>query len=352
MTPAPTRRPSPLDRLSAADRFALLAVGAWLAWVMAAALLSGRPMSIGTPYVVAPLVTVAGVACGRLLAARFHTWPVVETLTVAAVAFVLMVPIYFNARAAVGVQLAALGGLAALASRGGGARKPAGEPGTGPRHWVAMVLAVGVMTIGVVLALLSDAATVLIAPLLGCAAWAIGRRSGPKPAIAIGVAAILVVSAATTGIWLAGRDSWLSAATIGLGSARHHLWNDALALWARHPVTGSGPGSFLDASPLTADPDTVTVHSSILQVGSELGVMGVILFAALLAAGFALAARGSQPAALIAVAAWAALGVHSFVDHLFEFPAVTLTAGVVLGWASVTPSGFGPRGPSKRAATT
>jgi len=76
----------------------------------------------------------------------------------------------------------------------------------------------------------------------------------------------------------------------------------------------------------------------LLQVGSELGVIGIILLGALLAGGLLFAARGSRPVALIAMAAWTALAVHSAIDHLEDFPIVAVMGGVVLGW-----SGFGVR---------
>ncbi len=66
--------------------------------------------------------------------------------------------------------------------------------------------------------------------------------------------------------------------------------------------------------------------------------MGCFLFAGLLVAGLAVAARGQRAAALIGMAAWTALGIHSAIDHLYEFPAVTFMAGLVLGWASSAPS--------------
>lgn len=75
-----------------------------------------------------------------------------------------------------------------------------------------------------------------------------------------------------------------------------------------------------------------------LQVGSELGLVGVLLFAAMLLAGLAIAGQGNRAASLIGMVAWTALGVHSVIDHLYEFPVVTLTAGVVLGWASSAPN--------------
>ncbi|HMR12148.1 MAG TPA: hypothetical protein PKE42_00295 [Arachnia sp.] len=78
-----------------------------------------------------------------------------------------------------------------------------------------------------------------------------------------------------------------------------------------------------------------------LQVAAEFGLVGVVGFALLLAAGIAVAARGPRGVAAIAIAAWAALGVHSMIDHLWEFPAVVLAAGLVLAWSGFGSSGAG-----------
>ena len=68
-------------------------------------------------------------------------------------------------------------------------------------------------------------------------------------------------------------------------------------------------------------------------MGAEFGSIGVILFLGILVAGAAVALQGRKPAALIAVAAWCALAIHSMIDHLYEYPLVVLTAGIVLGVA-------------------
>lgn len=75
------------------------------------------------------------------------------------------------------------------------------------------------------------------------------------------------------------------------------------------------------------------MHSSILQIGSEFGIVGAVLFLGILVAGTAVAAQGTRSQALIAVSAWSGLGIHSMIDHLYEFPVVTLLAGIVRGWA-------------------
>ena len=110
--------------------------------------------------------------------------------------------------------------------------------------------------------------------------------------------------------WLASRASWppMVAAPGGLSEVRRKLWADALALWAAHPVVGAGPGAFREYSQTAAsDPTLAMVHSSVLQVGSELGAVGVVLFAGLLVVGMVLAARSGGAAAVIGVTAWTCL---------------------------------------------
>ena len=57
----------------------------------------------------------------------------------------------------------------------------------------------------------------------------------------------------------------------------------------------------------------------------------------MLVLGVLLAARADRTRALIGVAAWSALAVHSMIDHLYEFPVVVVLAGIVIGWAGARP---------------
>ena len=82
---------------------------------------------------------------------------------------------------------------------------------------------------------------------------------------------------------------------------------------------------------------STTPLASRFQVASELGAVGVFLFGAMLAAGMNLAAQRGRGRALIGVAAWSALAVHSMIDHLYEFPIVVVLAGAVIGWAGARP---------------
>ena len=80
-----------------------------------------------------------------------------------------------------------------------------------------------------------------------------------------------------------------------------------------------------------------TAHSSLLQTGSELGAVGALLLVLLLVTTTVVAARRGGAGALIGVAAWTALGVHSMMDHLLEQAVLVLVAGIVVGWAGAAP---------------
>lgn len=145
---------------------------------------------------------------------------------------------------------------------------------------------------------------------------------------------LIAAMAGVAALWLGSRASWPSwlATAQSLSSARHTLWSDALSLWATQPFRGAGPGAFTPSSELASStPSLAAVHSLILQVGAELGVIGVVLLALVFVGGLVFAARGSRPVALIAMAAWTALAVHTSIDHLEDFPVVSFMGGVILG---------------------
>lgn len=335
-----TRVPRRVDPL---DVVGLAGVGSWLGWLIASTVITGRSLSPLSPYLVAPLFAVAGVAAGRWLAPRAHRWPVPAAVVGVGAAFVVgylitpgpgKLPLrYMNANAAAGVQLLALAGLAALSSR----------PFRAAERWARWLPHVALVTaLGVVLLNRSQAGTLVAIPVALVAVWVSVRRSGPPRALIFLAGLLSLGGAAAAALWLAAQPALPARVLAVLDPARKQLWDDAVNVWRAHPVTGGGPGSFAENSLLALDPDTSTAHSSLLQVGSELGVVGVALFVVLLVVGLSLAVRRDRAAAFISAAAWTALAIHSFVDHLYEFPAVTFTAALVLGWASGQNSSTSP----------
>lgn len=318
--------------LSRTDTLGLGVILLWLAWSVTAALLSGRGLPLTSPYVISPLVAMLGVLVGRRLATPNIRREVARGLLIVVAIVALGQPLiggprggplgYANADAALAIQITALAALAAV-----------GSIGTDRQLLITTTL----LAAWTGVATLSRAGVGLLVPLLVAFGIALVHRVRHRwRPVAAGTSSIVL--AAIGLVILASRDDWPTVATIAFDEARKALWSDAVTLWRESPVVGAGPGSFRGFSPLAQDLDLATAHSSILQVGAETGLIGVALFAALVAVGFLLIIEGSPSATLVASVAWSALVLHSFIDHLLEFPAVVLVAGAVVGWASATDS--------------
>lgn len=321
----------PLDRLGTPERAGLTLIGAWIAWAIVASVLGGDLLSPISPYVAAPVSLILGVVLGRLLAAPTAGGEVAwSLLTVMAVLLigVLMTPGpgnaplgYANANAALTVQLIGLCGLAGLQVR--------------TRVHRAVISVAVVCGMAVVLANGSRAGTAMalgvVAVVAAMAVRPVARRVWSAVAA---TAALALISASAYGVWGLARESqWPAWLEPVLDPTRRWLWQDALNLWDQHPLVGAGPGAFERTSRLGEDADTAAAHSSILQVGAETGWVGVALFGLVVIAGLLWATRGAPPFVVVAAASWTALLVHSFADHLLDFPPVVLVAGAVIGWA-------------------
>lgn len=316
------------------ERAAVLILVAWVVWAVIATALAGRVLPLTSPYVVAPVVLVAGVVLGRFVAphgARRATGLTLLALTAYLLIAVLWTsgpakgPLsYANANAALAVQLIGLCGLVMVGA-------------TGRRRAVAAMGAV--LGLATVAANYSIAGFVVAVPVLVVVA-AMMWRPAHRREVALAAALfglITVTSAAVVVAVLAMRANWPAWLLKALDPARQTMWHDAIELWERHPVLGAGPGTFQKVSRLGYDPDTAAAHSSVLQIGAETGWVGVTLLAGVIIAGLVWACRGTPANAVIGMAAWTALLVHSFADHLLEFVPVMLAAGLVLGWAGVQP---------------
>lgn len=311
------------------DLCLVLVLVAWTVWVLCSMLWAGAA-TLGTlrPFLLFPVALIGGVLVGRRLS-RWETSPVLPAVLAGAVGIVLLaVPFYANAQAAWGLQLMAWSGLLAL-------QLPAAGPSSPRPRWTLMALGMLVLA-GALLVSRAQATSVLVVPFALLALSAVVLRWAPQR-LPVGIIGLSTVGAAAVAVVsLAGLPAWPEALNAGrsLSSTRHRLWADALELWQAEPVTGGGPGAFLAHSELAAsNPMLERAHSSILQVGAELGSVGVILFLAILVAGAAVALQEKGSSGMIAVTAWCALGIHSMIDHLYEYPLVVFTAGVVLGIA-------------------
>lgn len=325
--------------------FCLLAcVGTWLVWVLTSSLLTGQHLSPWSPHLVAPVVLVLGSLVGIGLAQCWVQKKLIVPVAVVLAISAYAVPIYANASAAVGALLLALAFVAYLDAKGSCESKVRldldavtvqHEKDTKQR-----ILVAGVGAIGFLMCFGSQAVLALTVPLLLLSFLSSQMKRGVPRWLVVGAGIFLAEMAAIAVLTLGLRDSWPSWLSAGdsLSSARHTLWSDALKLWRLNPITGAGPGTFTESSDLASStPHFVATHSSVLQVGAELGVIGVVLLAAIFIAGLLVATRGNRIHGLIAGAAWTFLAIHSTIDHLEDFPVVALTAGIVLGWAGSAP---------------
>jgi hypothetical protein len=111
---------------------------------------------------------------------------------------------------------------------------------------------------------------------------------------------------------------------------RPALWRAALKLFATHPLTGIGPDNFrhryaatLRLSPADTD-DRLHANSLYFETLADLGIVGTLAFAFVLAALFGAARRALSPSAgrFLALGVVAALGtylLHGVLDYFLEF---------------------------------
>ena len=305
----------------------------WVSWSLSTTVRSDWGWAPALPYVLCPLVLALGVGAGAALRARSDSPGLRIALTVVACALVLGVLLveepgkaplgYPNANAAVAVQVLALAGLALLSTPHGRRR--------------GLVAACGLCLVAV--ALNRSAAGVIVAvPVAVVVALVVWRRPTSRwwSSLAVVAGAGATATAAALIVRAAQASTFPRWAATAFDPVRERLWQDAVSLWRLHPLTGSGPGSFSDATALSADPDTMSAHSSVLQVGSETGWVGVGFLTLVGFTGLLWVARGRVAEAVIGGAAWTALLVHSTADHLIEFGPVVALAGAVLGWAGAS----------------
>ncbi|WP_203568221.1 O-antigen ligase family protein [Aestuariimicrobium ganziense] len=336
-------------RLTRVEVAGLVTVALWWAWVLTSSVIHDRSVLWGSPYLVAPAAVLLGVVLGRL-AGRvdrigpapdpdLRTQPLywllargrwVDALAVAAAVLVLpgtpvhLAPVpaplgYANANTAAATQVMAFCGLLLLGTTGrvrravlAAAAVLAGVAGVWHGSWAGITVLAPV------------ALAVLVAVL-----------ARPRRTWWMTLPAVAALGSAVAGLlWLTTRRTWPEVATSSLSDVRRVLWQRALELWSTSPVGGGGPGAYVEVNPYASDPDLAAAHSSLLQVLSELGLVGASLLGLLVVWGLAMAAAKPAPWALVTLAAWTALWVHSLMDHLFDHPALGLLAGVLLGFGS------------------
>jgi hypothetical protein len=146
----------------------------------------------------------------------------------------------------------------------------------------------------------------------------------------------------------AGAGAVLVVATVVLGAARFPglagdrptFWRVAASEAAASPILGSGAGTYrqvwLERRPV--ETSVRDAHSIVVEALAELGPLGVVLVATLLALPLGWAARArARPLVPAIGGAFAAYGAHASVDWDWELPGVTLaglSCAVALGVAA------------------
>jgi O-antigen ligase len=133
-----------------------------------------------------------------------------------------------------------------------------------------------------------------------------------------------------------------------VGSVRARYWNEALKIFKARPVLGSGAGGYATARPQFRQ-DTLDVrhaHGYVVQTLADLGLVGLAVSVAALAAWLVAAIRatglhgaarrepyGSERIGLLTLfAVVIVFGVHSFVDWTWFIPGTIVPALLCAGW--------------------
>jgi O-antigen ligase len=254
------------------------------------------------------------------------------------------------AGAAVCVAAGVLCALAAAPFRGLTALS--GALGTREREGAIVLVAV------LVVAGLGALGAIFVARRVATGALALPART-PVIALAVvcaGLALAIVLGAKETSRLPSGTSA---ARFTTLSSDRYDYWRVALRAFARQPVHGVGAGGWaVDWLRYRREQSyAVDAHSLPLQTLAELGLVGIVALAVLLA-GVIDAARQAlaraRPLAAGPVAALVVYLAHSPLDWDWQLPALTLVAvvlaGALLGLAADTRSPAGAQEAAERGA--
>ena len=215
---------------------------------------------------------------------------------------------------------------------------------------IALAASAGVMAAGLVVTFSRSAALGLIVG-LALLAW---YAFGPKRTLAVGGVLLVLFGAAA----FVGSDNVRRAATSTerldqVSEGRFDLVEGGLTIWRSEPIVGAGLGGFENRFEASLDPAeqrrirVIVSHNTPVTVLSEGGVIGALLFVALLAMTALNIGRGSRVGGASGWAQWtmlamlASIFVHSLLySALFEDPFTWVIAGaaMALGAAARAPA--------------
>lgn len=279
---------------------------------MVAATATGRALSVHRGLV--PAVLAVGISGSLVL-----TWPGVLGAGGAPLG-------YANGNAA----LASLGLVAALS-----AARAERDPGI-RRGWIGLAVLLGGFTV----ATGSVAGVLALAVALGL----LGVGAATRWAALAVVGSLIAVSLAvgvTTAVALGSDVGDLRERA----AVRGELWTAAADFARDEPVVGIGPGQFADQNPVSADADLRWAHHGYLQAAAELGLVGLVLLAAIVGwVWIALwhATRDEPATACLAAAAVTLVALHAAVDYVWHLPPVLLITCALLGTGTAAPQGCAP----------
>jgi hypothetical protein len=176
-----------------------------------------------------------------------------------------------------------------------------------------------------------------------------GRRRARRRSALWGLAGLAVVALGVVAVLATGPEQGFgrllgtSAQDVGW-TLRLEVYHRALGLWKLFPWLGSGLGTFLDAFPMVQPPNALDLtwwhaHSDPLELLVTAGAIGAA-FAAVGLAGllFRVLVRGhrteDRAAALAALGALVAVGLHEWVDFGLTMAANSFTLALVTGCAA------------------